>query len=640
MCNDSQDNSQDNFEDKEEPSPFPVWKSELYLELHRGCYTTHAEQKRFNRYCEGLLYQGELFATIASLICKDRLLDAIFPHCNKNIIKESKSQHDDCTRFGNLKASIVYGSPSDLTVVASRPASLSLGVPHRQPWQLLIETAWKKVLFNQFHDILPGTSIPEVFTEANEQWQQAIEIGEHILQQSLAAIASCIDLPPPPVPDAKPIVIFNSLNWMRSQVLSILIDGQLCQVYDLEGNLVNYQYTQDKQLLFLAKDIPSVGYRVYWLGGVKKVGAQGLRPMWMQKKLPPDWVLENEYLKVIVNSSTGNLDSIYDKINQREILSEPGNQLQAFTDEGQYWDAWNIDPNYEQYPLPPAKLQSIQWLEQGSIRNTIRVIRIIGKSKFTQDYILDKKSPILKIATIVDWQETHVLVKASFPLTIESDYVTYETACGAIKRTTKPQTEAEKAQWEVPALKWVDLTDNQQNYGVSLLNDCKYGYDVKPNQLRITLLRSPLWPDPKADQGKHQFTYGIYPHAQGWEKATTVHKSYEFNLPLQIVTIQKSLLEKEPIKNNLPPVGKFLDLSAPNLILMAVKANTTDEIILRCYECYGETAQLSLTGDLSLEIVRPVDCLETQDTSNLNSYNQQNCSIKPGKITTLQLQKK
>ncbi|MDJ0532877.1 MAG: alpha-mannosidase [Xenococcaceae cyanobacterium MO_207.B15] len=581
--------SQDNFPDKKYPSSFPVWKSELYLELHRGCYTTHGEQKRFNRYCEGLLYQGELFATVANIICRGRLLDALFSHCDNNIVKKAESQ----------------------------------------PWQLLIETAWKKVLFNQFHDILPGTSIPEVFTEANEQWQQAIEIGEHILQQSLAVIASCIDLPSPPVPDAKAIVIFNSLNWLRSQIVSVATEGKFCQVYDLEGNLVNSQHTQDKKLIFLAKDIPSVGYRVYWMKEDKRdKGHKG------DKR---DWVLENCYLRVEVNFSTGNLDSIYDKINQREILSEPGNQLQAFKDQGQYWDAWNIDPNYEQHPLAPAKLKSIKWLEQGSIRNSIRVIRIIGQSEFIQDYILEKKSPILKIATTVDWQETHVLVKASFPLTIESDYATYETACGAIKRTTKPQTEAEKAQWEVSALKWVDLTDNQQNYGVSLLNDCKYGYDVKPNQLRISLLRSSIWPNPQADKGKHQFTYGIYPHTQSWSKARTVHKSYEFNLPLPTINTQDNILSKVLVEKTLPPVGKFLDLSASNLILMTVKSQTIDEIILRCYECHGETAQLSLTGDLSLGIVHYTDCLETKAISNLNTCNQQNCSIKPWKITTLKL---
>ncbi|HHP7231703.1 MAG TPA: alpha-mannosidase [Xenococcaceae cyanobacterium] len=579
---------------------FPVWRSELYLELHRGCYTTHAEQKRWNRYCEGLLYQAELFATIANLICQDRLLDALFSYSKDNIDKKAKSQPQNSTHQENS-----------------------------QSWQRLIETAWKKVLFNQFHDILPGTSIPEVFTEANEQWQQAIEIGEHILQQSLTVIASCINLPIAPIPDAKPIVIFNSLNWLRSQVISVATDDKFYQVYDLEGNLVNSQLIHNQQLIFFAQNIPAVGYKVYWLKEVKQNQTDNLA-----KK---EWILENYYLRVIVNSTTGNLDSIYDKLNQKEILAAPGNQLQAFTDQGQYWDAWNIDPNYEQKPLPVAKLKSIQWHELGVISKTIRVVRIIGKSEFIQDYILEKNSSILKIATIVNWQETQVLVKASFPLSLESNYATYETACGAIKRTTKPQTKAEQAQWEVPALKWIDLSDQQQKYGVSLLNDCKYGYDVTPNQLRITLLRSPLWPDPQADKGQHQFTYGIYPHPQGWETARTVHKSYEFNLPLQTITIPQNRLKPDSIVN-LAPVGKFLDLSAPNLILMAVKPTISNEIILRCYECHGATAQLSLTGDLSLKIVGTSNCLEIKASNHFTTVNQEKYKIKPWKITTWQLQ--
>ena len=564
-------------------SSFPIHNSELYLELHRGCYTTHAEQKRFNRYCENLLYQAELFATLATLT--------------------NRSNHN------NNKEQFVS-------------------------WQQQIEKAWKKVLFNQFHDILPGTSIPEVFTEANQEWAEAITIGERVLNQSLTAIASLIKLPQPPVPDAKPIVIFNALNWTRSQIVNISIEQQYCQVYDLENNLIPTQITDNNQLLFLAQDIPSVGYRVYWLSSTLDTQDLAYLNIAKSKTINKNCILENQYLTVKLNPETGDLDSIYDKINQKEILSGQGNQLQAFTDKGQYWDAWNIDPEYEQKALPAATLKSIQWLDKGKIQQTIRVIRIIGQSEFIQDYILEEHSPVLKISTTVDWQETHVLVKAAFPLTIESDYATYETACGAIQRPTKPHTAAEKAKWETSALKWVDLTDEKQNYGVSLLNDCKYGYDIKSNQIRITLLRSPVWPDPNSDKEKHQFTYAIYPHRKSWDKARTVHKSCVLNTPLQVVEVT----QKNQPNAYLSSLGSFIDLSAENLIIMAIKVDENIEkmleyksIILRCYECHGKTANLALNGDLELEIINEINCLEEKNNQEVNTV------ISPWKVKNFKL---
>ena len=516
-----------------------IYDSELYLELHRGCYTTHADQKRFNRYCESLLDRAELFANLATLTYHNSLHSALFAHYEQNIRKKQESQASSNKNNFSISNSNYPNSQQHLF------------------WQQQIEIAWKKVLFNQFHDILPGTSIPEVFTEANRKWEEAIAIGERVLEQSLKEIASFIKLPEPPEPNAKAIVVFNALNWKRSQIVSIPIEQKFYHVYDLENKLISTQLTKDNHLQFLARDIPSVGYKVYWL--TKVPFNKGV----LEER---DFTLENQYLKVIINSNTGDIDSIYDKINHKEILSAPGNKLQAFTDKGQYWDAWNIDREYEQKPLPPATLKSIQWLENGTIQQTIRAIRTIGNSEFIQDYILEKHSPILKIATTVDWQETHVLVKAAFPLTVESDYATSEIACGAIERPTKPQTAAEKAKWETSALKWVDLTEEKQ-YGVSLLNDCKYGYDIKPNQLRITLLRSPVWPDPNSDKGKHQFTYAVYPHKGSWKQAKTVHHSYELNIPLQVIEIE---LEKQE-NTYLSPVGSFIDLSAENLILMAIK---------------------------------------------------------------------
>jgi alpha-mannosidase len=671
-------------------NPIPVWNDELYLEFHRGCYTTHADQKRWNRRCEDILYQAELFASVA-----------------------------------NLTTGLTY--------------------PKFQ-----LENAWKKVLFNQFHDILPGTSIPEVFVEANKAWQEVEQVGLKILEESLDAIANCIALPSPPHPDAQPIIVFNPLNWQRSEVVTVSVAGitneqpqgiastvNLSQqpflsnsgaglsnsgaglsnsgaglsnsgaglsnsgaglsnsgagetptpqakmssvgwascpssdivarglvswdIYDLSGQKLPSQFTEESTLLFLAQDIPSIGYRVFWLCPTSIPHS----PFHLSNS-PNDWTLENEFLRVVVDPNTGDLSSVFDKILSREILSSPGNQLQTFQDKGQYWDAWNIDPNYNQYPLPATELKSIEWLERGAVRSRLRVVRELGQSQFCQDYILDTQSPVLKIATTVDWQERHVLVKAAFPLSLEANYATYETACAAIQRPTQLQTPAEQAKWEVPALRWADLTDNSltpNEYGVSLLNDCKYGYDAQPSQLRLTLLRSPHWPDPEADRGIHHFTYALYPHSGSWQSASTVQRGYELNLPL-IVFNPPVLRTCSP--KPLQPTGRFLELEASNLILMAFKpsedaselkidagtrgrgdaetmnvvginATGYEQWILRCYECQGESAEFCLRSDLDLAIAHPVDLLEQPTVTPELLPDGQSFTVSPWKIVSVAL---
>ncbi|MDV2996091.1 MAG: hypothetical protein N4J56_005745 [Chroococcidiopsis sp. SAG 2025] len=559
---------------------FPIWQNELYLEFHRGCYTSHADQKRFNRRCEDLLYQAESFATLAMLTA-----ETAYP-------------------------------------------------------QTEIEEAWKKVLFNQFHDILPGSAIPEVYVDANQGWQEAEQTATAILNQSLQAIASQINFPPPPHPEAQPIVVFNSLNWVRPQVVELTVPNlqdtnwQICNSTgeSVQSYISVAEFTGDRQtsttiISFLAKDIPAVGYRLYWL-----CRRPNFIALSSQVASYTEYVIENEYLRVTVDSHTGDLSSVFDKINRWEVLSGAGNQLQAFQDSGQYWDAWNIDPNYAQHPLPSAELISInQHCDRDLIQSCVSVARKIGQSIFSQDYILEMGSPVLKIKTSVDWQERHVMVKAAFPLNVSADYANYEIPCGAIARPTQPQTSEEKAKWEVPALRWADISTSDR--GVSLLNDCKYGYDCQPDRLRLTLLRSPVWPDPEADAGLHEFTYALYPHAGTWQQAQTVRRGYELNIPLQVLLLPAATATSGKI----PATTSFLTISADNLILMAFKPSEDDpqELILRCYECHGDTAQLDLQNTLNLSVADNLDLLERPIATN--SADRTAKSILPWKIVTLKL---
>ena len=560
-------------------SQFPIWQNELYLELHRGCYTVRAEQKRFNRRCERLLYAAELWSTLAEVICQDYFISLIVAGISSMAIPE-------VTDLENVNA------------------------------QQIIDLAWKKVLFNQFHDILPGTSIPEVFTEANRDWEKAIALGKCCLQTALKAISTQIELPEPPDANAKAIVAFNSLNWQRSELVSIATEEKYHRVWDDNGLQVESQ-VESGQLLFIA-NVSGVGYRVYWLLPSE---------LSQDSVLQRDYILENEYLKVECDRTTGDLISIYDKQNSWEVLADYGNRLQFFSDRGQYWDAWNIDPEYEQKQLPTAVLKSIEWIESNSLRQKLRVVMQFDKSEFARDYILEAHSPILKIANRVDWQETHVMVKAAFSLNLDSDFLTSEIPCSAIARTTKPQTSEERAKWEVSALNWSDWSDKSGEYGVSLLNDCKYGYDASPNQIRLTLLRSPVWPDPQSDRGIHHFTYAIYPHLQGWQEANTVRRGYELNTPLHILPIET---DRQSKRSYLRPTGELLNLTADNLILMALKYSADEKLILRCYEAHGEAAELKLQGDLNLAIASSCNSLE-EDIQAGSSQ------IKPYKISTFKL---
>ena len=582
----------------------PVWKDELYLEFHRGCYTTRADQKRQNRRCEELLYQAELLSSLAT-ICTG----AVYP----------KSE---------------------------------------------LESAWKQILFNQFHDILPGSAIAQVYADANLAFAEVDRACREILIKSLDAISAQISLPSPPGPDAQPILIFNTLNWSRSEVVAVPLPDAAdsdWQIYDFSRRRLVSQIVRGDRpqshstLLFSANNIPAVGYQVFWLCHEdaqtvdnacaspetdKKTDLSKLTYGIAQKNPPcqethfaaAEMVLENEFIRATVDGKTGDLSSIWDKVNNREVLNAAGgNQLQAFQDSGQYWDAWNIDPNYEKHQLPAPTLKDISWVEEGELRQSLRVVREIGKSEFCQDYIVEIGSPLLKIKTVADWQESHVLVKAAFGLNVEADFATCEIPGGAIARTTKPQTPAEKAKWEVPILRWTDISNDR--FGVSLLNDCKYGCDLQPNQIRLTLLRGSTWPDEQADVGVSEFTCAVYPHSGNWQEAGTVRQGYELNLPLLVKVLPK--LEKNGHKT-LPAVGKFLDLSAENLVLMAFKQSEDDSNvwILRCNECHGEEAKLELRSDFGLAISQPVDLLEQPINLPQKSDEGTSFRISPWKIAS------
>ncbi|TAF50999.1 MAG: alpha-mannosidase [Oscillatoriales cyanobacterium] len=563
----------------QEAATLPVWSSELYLELHRGCYTTYASQKRANRTCEILLYQAELYATIAAI------------HTGSDYPK------------------------SDL------------------------EASWKRVLLNQFHDILPGSAIPEVFAEADREWTIASATAQSIRDTALQAIAAQLTVDPAVLAsltsqgwEPVPLIVFNPVLGQRSERIALDLaafapdripwnPGQRYQIFDDCGTPIESQQ-DDTVLLFAAIDLPSLGAQRYW---ITAIAPQAEAPAAIAPSAQA-WTLQNEFLVVEIDPTTGDIARCFDRIQQREVLAPSGgNRLEAYIDQGQYWDAWNIDPEYEQHPIDPPVLESMQWLQGGStggqpdaLRSRLRVIRRLRESRWIQDYILDRGSPLLEIATIVDWRERHVVVKTAFDFAFSADHAVYETPCGAIDRPIRPQTPADQAQWEVPMLQWCDLSQGDHHdpdsvYGVSLLNDCKYGGDATPDRLRLTLLRGSTWPDPSADLGEHRFRYALYPHAGPWQTAGTVRQAIAFNQPPIVLcpTPAPPSTSEPKTASSLGLNCDWLQLGSDPLVLMALKQSEEgDRWLLRCYESAGETAAFEITGALGFSPAGTLDLLE------------------------------
>ena len=505
----------------------PTWKSELYFEYHRGVMTTQANHKRNMRDSEEQALNAEKLASLAWL--------------------------------------------GGDTYPADR-----------------LTEAWKKITFNDFHDLAAGSGIGIIYKEAQQDYDQVRWATNEISQQALKTLAARIDTH---AASGVPVLIFNPLAWERSG--PVTVDVQMpaqarngVTVLDKGNRVVPSQVlesdaaTGSYRLLIEARDVPSLGYTVLHV-------APGARPFASDLKAE-GLTLENSVLKVSVDGQTGCITSLYDKKANFETLAAGscGNQLQTFTDLPKQYDAWNIDPGTLDHVTSIDKADSVELVAKGPLRAAIRVTRSWQSSKFVQEITLDAGADQVEVVNDIDWHETHVLLKAAFPLAAASSKATYEIPYGSIRRPTTRNNSWEQAQFEVPALRWADLGDGQ--HGFSLLNNSKYGYDGKDNVLRISLLRSPAWPDPDADRGHNHFTYALYPHAGDWKQALTVRRGYEYNYVLQA-----SQAQSHP--GSFPADHSYVTVKPENVVLTALKkAEDADGLIFRVYEWAGETSEVQI----------------------------------------------
>jgi alpha-mannosidase len=407
--------------------------------------------------------------------------------------------------------------------------------------------------------------------------------------------------------------VFNPLAWTRTGVVEV--DAQLpatakhIAVSDSSGKAVKAQVlgidsaTHRARLLLLA-NVPSLGYTTYFVHGVSNP-----TPDLSTLRASAD-TLENEFIRVKMDPRSGCTTSLFDKRSNQEALAPSetdtggpkdkvcGNLLQTFVDKPKRWDAWNIDADFEENHRDLDEADEVKLIESGPLRAVIRIKKHFQNSTFIQDVTLYPASPRVDVNMQVEWHEKHILLKVAFPVGAHSDKATYEIPYGSVERPTTRNTPAEKAQFEVPAMRWADISDDK--HGFSLLNNCKYGYDGKGNVLRLSLLRSPEWPDPHADEGHHEFMYSLYPHAGGWKEALTVRQGYELNYKMLA-------LQTEKHEGALPAEHAFVEVAPGNVVLTALKKAEDDgSLILRFYEWAGR--------DTDVKIQLPPGAKSAEDT--------------------------
>ena len=530
----------------------PVWKDELYFQYHRGVMTTQAETKRRIRRSEETLLNAEQFASVASL----------------------------------------YGR----------------AYPQEE-----FESAWKRLLFDHFHDIMPGSGIAVNYLDAKRNLEDVNRAGREITDNALKEITAHINTQG----QGEPVLVFNSLSWPRAEVIEI--EAQLpsparqVEVVDDAGKVAETQLlsidleTNRAHLLVLAS-VPAVGYKTYFVRAAAKTA-----PNRSALKASAD-TLENEFIRVKVDPQSGCMTSLFDKRSNTEALAASetdaggprnvvcGNLLQTFYDKPKEWDAWNIDADFEKQHWDLDKADEVKLTESGPLRSVIRVKKHFQNSSFVQDITLYAGVPRVDVNMKADWHEKHILLKVAFPLSAHNEKATFEIPYGSIERPTTRRTPAEQAEFEVPAQRWADISD--ANHGFSLLNDCKYGYDAKGNVLRLSLLRSPEWPDPHADEGHHEFTYSLYPHGGTWRDALTVRRGYELNYKLITTTAEKH-------QGSLPAEHSFAQLQPDNVVLTAIKkAEDDDTLVLRLYEWAGKQSDVKLQLPAGAESATEADLME------------------------------
>ena len=530
----------------------PTWNDEMYLEFHQGVMTTIELVKRGNRQSESILRSAESAASAAFL-------------------------------FGD-----------------------------KYPMTALVK-AWKITLLNQFHDILPGSSIPDVYQDAKVHFKQVQDASNQVIAYALTSIASKIDTRPASA-DLQPVMVFNPLGWERSDVAKIEVKaGSQFQVFGKDGKEIASQVTASPEggsfLYFKPEAVPALGWKFYYL----KPGAMSAMTGPSVKESADRFVLENELISVTVERSSGLLVSLYDKRLKKEFLKRPSNKILAFKDHPKEYSAWNIADDYLTKPIAVPAATSVTVDARGPLFARLLVYRKGNPTSFKQWITVYSGSPMVGILTRTDmhWKET--LVKVEFNTSVETEKVAADIPYAVIERSTHPQMNWDKARTEMPVQKWTDLSGKTE--GIALLNFGKYGFSLNEDGTgwRISIIKAAVYEKPhleargvnlpyqavatlNTDQGEHWASLALFPHKGGWAEGKVNQAGYEFNTPMVVRFVDAH-------KGTLPTEAGILSVDSPSAYIASVKKAEDDNcLVVRLVEGAGKDTSATLKVNPAFKI--------------------------------------
>jgi len=512
----------------------PSWVGELYLEYHRGTYTSMGRNKKYNRQSEFCYQNAERFSVMAA-------------------------------RFS----------------MENYPA-------------IKLHAGWEGILLNQFHDILPGSSIKEVYDESKVQYEDILKTGNKIIDHALNCIAEHIDAP------KDSVIVFNPNSHRVTDIVTIA--GKTMMAYD----------------------VPANGYKVFAPNDMKAISP------------PPQATkteMENQYFYIKLNQK-GQFASIYDKHARRELLQDGkyGNVIMSYEDRPHNYDAWDVNNYYIEKCWEVDNIANIKVINPSDVSIGIKITRNYLNSVISQTIIIYSDIPRIDITNYIDWKEHQILLKSLFPLDIHTSEASYEIQYGNVKRPTHQNTSWDHARFEVCVHKWLDLAEN--GYGISFINDCKYGVSVQNNIVGLTMLKSGIFPNPAADQEVHEFTYSIFPHRSDFREAGTIAQAYQVNNKM-------IALHKPNNSGQLPASLSFVSVDKPNVIIEVIKkAETEEAIIIRLYESWGRRTHCQLQFYDITESIYECDMLENNEKALACGEKKVDFPITPFEIKTLKIKVK
>lgn len=530
---------------------FPVYDGELYFENHRGTFTSQAFVKKNNRRGEFALRNAEILSSAAELM--------------------GKSDYDGAE----------------------------------------LERLWKILLVNQFHDILPGSSIHEVYENAREDYAELNRGLEKLINEKLNVLFSKRD------PEAFTVVNYLNIPYTGEVKIKLPYGYNGIEYADEQIPCVKLSDKTGDYISFVAEKIPSLSGRTYRFSKSEHPTQPCVKA---EKNL-----LENNILRVEFDNN-GEMTSVFDKENDREVLAAVGNTLCIYQDKPIHESAWNLEFDYRMTPYPLKTAESVEVVRNDSVAGELKILRKFNKSTVTQYISLKKDSRQIDFRTVVDWHEREKVLKVNFPVGVRSCSSTSEIAHGSIQRPTHYNTSYDLAKFETCMHKWVDLSES--GYGVSVLNDCKYGFSVHENNIDITLMRAPICPDPTGDIGYNEFTYSLVPHAGTWQEAGISELAYALNNPPAVVYSAVGSHDGE----------RLISVKRKGVVLDAFKkAQNDDGYILRVFEAYSSRGKCEIDFCKAIESVTECNLMEKDGEALSHCEKSFVFDIKPNEVKTFRI---